>query len=302
MCGMMLRMGHDNGCRCLFLGLGLEDSLGTLVVLLRTKYSLFILSHGLSVHLVFHSTSGMPICSVWQHQMKWRGHGRALSHGPLPSWLLAQQRDKHDNPSSTPASCPGWIPNFSPNPINAIVLPASTSDPTMDAELTQQILAAVAADRETVRRLVCDIPPTAEPVADYITDLDERCQLFDDLRQLHQQVEEEAPTAAMFAFVMVAPITEIQVLLSSFRNAPPHNRWQWVRSLSDSAAPRAMRDCMFPILQLALLQLTSSSIPKIYSNHMPQIPPHQTQCHHPRGLRSSQASLPLLTRCTGVVP
>ncbi|KAG7290736.1 hypothetical protein NEMBOFW57_000739 [Staphylotrichum longicolle] len=79
----------------------------------------------------------------------------------------------------------------------------------MDPDLSNQILAAVAAEPETVRRLVCDIPPAAEPVADYITDLEERCRLFDQLRQLHQKLNQSPPNAATLGFVMVAPLSEI---------------------------------------------------------------------------------------------
>ncbi len=42
------------------------------------------------------------------------------------------------------------------------------------------------ANREAVARFLFDMPSGAEPVADYVTDLDQRCQLFDELRRLHQ--------------------------------------------------------------------------------------------------------------------
>lgn len=113
----------------------------------------------------------------------------------------------------------------------------------MDPDLSLQIRNAVAADRETVRRLVCDIPPAAEPVEDYITDLDERCRLFDELRQLYQQLDQSPPNAATLGFVMVAPIEEIRVHISTF-GTMGNFVWAWAYGINAEAS-QAMAACTF---------------------------------------------------------
>ena len=51
-----------------------------------------------------------------------------------------------------------------------------------------QILALVPADdRKAMRTILGDVPPAKEGVANYITDLEERCVLFDQLQQRHRQ-------------------------------------------------------------------------------------------------------------------
>ncbi|KAK3896767.1 hypothetical protein C8A05DRAFT_48333 [Staphylotrichum tortipilum] len=81
---------------------------------------------------------------------------------------------------------------------------------------------AVAADRETVLRVLRDIPPTAEPVLDYITEVDVRCALFSELQQLHRlRNVPSMPNAATLAFFMVAPIEKIRNHLTDIRNVPP---------------------------------------------------------------------------------
>src|SRR5690606_4671125 len=72
----------------------------------------------------------------------------------------------------------------------------------MDPDLTD-FQRAIAADRETVARFLRDIPPSAEPVHDYITDLDERCALFGEVQQLHHDLKANAPNAATLGFFMV---------------------------------------------------------------------------------------------------
>lgn len=115
----------------------------------------------------------------------------------------------------------------------------------MDPDLSDQILAAVAADQETVRRLVCDIPPATEPVADYITDLEERCRLFDELRQRYQKLNQPPPNAATLAFVMVAPLSEIRIHLSTFQKMASQHVWAWATGVN-AAAPQAIGACTFP--------------------------------------------------------
>ncbi|KAK4035367.1 hypothetical protein C8A01DRAFT_17963 [Parachaetomium inaequale] len=104
----------------------------------------------------------------------------------------------------------------------------------MDPDLHAQILAAVEADRETVRRLVCDMPPDTEFVADYVTDLEERCLLFDELRQMHRQLNRSPPNAATLGFVMVAPISEIRVHISTFQTTG--NPWIWASATGPEAS------------------------------------------------------------------
>jgi hypothetical protein len=113
-----------------------------------------------------------------------------------------------------------------------------------DEALAAQLPVAVTANREAVAGFLFDLPPAAEPVTDYITDLDQRCQLFDQFRRIHQQLGQDPPTAAMLGFVMVAPIPEIQEQLSALQNAEPHHLRDWIASHSYVFAPWAMQDCM----------------------------------------------------------
>ena len=103
---------------------------------------------------------------------------------------------------------------------------------------------AVAADRETVLRFLRDIPPPAEPVDDYITDLDERCALFGEIQQLHQDLGHHMPNAATLGLFMVAPISEIREHLTSVRNTPPPLSVGQMASLANLEAPAAMNSCM----------------------------------------------------------
>ncbi|KAK4154572.1 hypothetical protein C8A00DRAFT_14291 [Chaetomidium leptoderma] len=98
---------------------------------------------------------------------------------------------------------------------------------------------AVAADRETVLRFLRDIPPTAEPVHDYITDLDERCALFGEMQQLHRDLGVPMPNAATLGFFMVAPTSGIREHLAIVRNTPPPYMVQML-DLRNLQAPAAM--------------------------------------------------------------
>ncbi|KAK3308653.1 uncharacterized protein B0T15DRAFT_491219 [Chaetomium strumarium] len=80
---------------------------------------------------------------------------------------------------------------------------------------------AVTADRETVLAFLRDIPPPTEPVHDYITDIDERCTLSSEIRQLHEDLGLPEPNAATLAFFMVAPTSQIREHLAILRNTPP---------------------------------------------------------------------------------
>ena len=102
---------------------------------------------------------------------------------------------------------------------------------------------AIAADRETVVRFLRDIPPPAEPVHDYITDLDERCALFGEVQQLHHDLKADAPNAATLGFFMVAPISGIREHLAIIRNLPqPY--MEAMLTLANLQAPGAMSSCM----------------------------------------------------------
>lgn len=127
---------------------------------------------------------------------------------------------------------------------------------------------AIAADREVVLRFLRDIPPTAEPVHDYITDLDERCALFGEMQQLHRDLGAPMPNAATLSFFMVAPISGIQEHLAIVRNTPPPYMVQML-DLINLQAPAAMSSCMlrslpFPAWSNILIDIPTnrSSIPQ----------------------------------------
>lgn len=54
----------------------------------------------------------------------------------------------------------------------------------LGAEFVNSIHAAALADPDAMRRFVSDIPPKAEPVQAYLTDVDTRRALFDELRAI----------------------------------------------------------------------------------------------------------------------
>lgn len=108
-------------------------------------------------------------------------------------------------------------------------------------DLVNQILTAATIDRDTMRRVVDDIPPASEPVTDYITDLDERCQLF---HELEENFGDRLGflTATVFAFVLVAPISEVRLFLSTLLTNPD------MLIVANATAHFAMRDCMYTLL------------------------------------------------------
>lgn len=76
---------------------------------------------------------------------------------------------------------------------------------------------ALLTDQATLRRLVDDLPPATEPVLDYITDLDERCFLFEEWQQLALRNGFFPLNATALAVAMVAPISEIRNFLQRIR-------------------------------------------------------------------------------------
>ena len=118
-------------------------------------------------------------------------------------------------------------------------------DPNMDAKVSDQILALVPADdRKAMRVILGDVSPAKEGFENYITDLEERCVLFSQLQQLHQQLQIPLPTAATLGFMMVAPISEIRVHLSNLHTSPKDDAYVWANG-TDTAALGAISDCKF---------------------------------------------------------
>lgn len=111
----------------------------------------------------------------------------------------------------------------------------------------RQVLEAVKADPATVHRVVSDIPPEAEPVLDYITEVDTRRHLFAELQQLYREVDPSLKVnATVLAFVLVAPIPEIREQISDIRNASSHKLALTLTHVVNNHGPLAMRACTNP--------------------------------------------------------
>ncbi|KAH6618041.1 hypothetical protein B0J18DRAFT_459142 [Chaetomium sp. MPI-SDFR-AT-0129] len=86
----------------------------------------------------------------------------------------------------------------------------------LDLEVLDSIVTATVVDPDAVRRFADDISPPAEPVNDYITEVDTRRDLFEKYRAIcHSQ--EDQPNAVVFALFMVAPVTEIRTYLDGYK-------------------------------------------------------------------------------------
>jgi hypothetical protein len=83
----------------------------------------------------------------------------------------------------------------------------------LGAERLDRILTAAMADPNAILRFADDIPPPAEPVQDYITEVDTRRALFDEFRAFLARGGNTMPNATVFAAFMIAPISEIRELL-----------------------------------------------------------------------------------------
>jgi hypothetical protein len=113
----------------------------------------------------------------------------------------------------------------------------------MNSDL-DKFLRALAADRETVLQFLGDIAPPTEPVEDYITDLDERCVLFAETQQLHQDDGFPSLNAATLGFFMVAPLSEIREHLEIVRNIDRRFRGS-MPDYINLCAPSAIKSCIF---------------------------------------------------------
>ena len=123
-----------------------------------------------------------------------------------------------------------------PEKANKILSLAAT-----DPDTVGEVLSALAADPVTMRCVAGDIPPAFEPFADYITDIDERCHLFNEFRRIIPAYTSINVTT--FACFMVAPIPEIRDFLSSDSTVPG-----LVTYAGNRLAPFAIRACTFPLL------------------------------------------------------
>jgi hypothetical protein len=113
----------------------------------------------------------------------------------------------------------------------------------LDARSRDQFLEAVniPAKREAVRSFLDDLTfdyITTAPVTDYVTQIDERSRLF---QGLYKACIDRGwfikLNAAVFGFVMVAPIPEIQRLISETQNGAS------MSFLDD--APSAIKSCLY---------------------------------------------------------
>ena len=116
-------------------------------------------------------------------------------------------------------------------------------DPIMD-----KFQRALAADRDTVLQFLSDNPPHTEPVFDYVTDLEERCALFAEMKQLYWERCSRNPNAAVLAIFMVAPVSEIRKRVAVMRTAPEHENSAF-QALTFQA-PCEICACMFCSLRL----------------------------------------------------
>ncbi|KAK0750942.1 hypothetical protein B0T18DRAFT_443555 [Schizothecium vesticola] len=113
----------------------------------------------------------------------------------------------------------------------------------LGTEFLDSIHAATREDLDAIRRFVNDIPPKAEPIQDYLTDLDTRRDMFNEFRAICQESdpyqEFYPPHATILAVFMVAPVSEIRVQLDVLHKMEQH-RTQMVVALL-GLSPHAMR-------------------------------------------------------------
>lgn len=129
----------------------------------------------------------------------------------------------------------GLLAQMGPEKANKILTFVAT-----DPDTVGEVLSAVTADPVTMRCVAGDIAPAFEPVTDYITDVEERCRLFNEFRQMMPQAEFENIAATTFACFMVAPIPEIRNFLTSAKTTSIPDIMQVA---CNAAAPLAMRAC-----------------------------------------------------------
>jgi len=132
----------------------------------------------------------------------------------------------------------------------------------LGAEVLDSILTAAMADPDTMRRIANDISPPTEQVQDYLTEVDTRCALFDEFREICQHYS-MAPNATILGLFMIAPVSEIRVLLQSIRRLNvPQLRGTFVRGILGSALD-GIRACTSLFSHLTfLLILIKIDLPK----------------------------------------
>ena len=87
----------------------------------------------------------------------------------------------------------------------------------LGAEVLDRILTAAMADPDTTCRIADDISPPTEPVQDYVTDVDIRCALLDELRAFCRD-DATLVNATVLAAFMISPISEIRNFLQTVRD------------------------------------------------------------------------------------
>lgn len=129
----------------------------------------------------------------------------------------------------------------------------------LGAEFVNSIHAAALADPDGIRRFVNDIPPKAEPVQDYLTDVDTRRVLFEEFRAIcleFDPLQFDPPHATMLAVFMIAPVSEIRTQLDVFRNMEQH-RPQMVTAML-SRTPHAIRTCTLLVPRSSVFSLDTN--------------------------------------------
>jgi len=86
----------------------------------------------------------------------------------------------------------------------------------LGVEVVDSILTAAIADPDTMRQFTNDISPLAEPVQDYLIEVDIQYALFDELRAICQYYN-ILLNATIFAVFMVAPVLEIRTFFNCIR-------------------------------------------------------------------------------------
>ena len=119
----------------------------------------------------------------------------------------------------------------------------------LEPSLVDQFLGAVGRDPDAVRDALVALaadPATVEPVMDYVTEVDERCRLFQELAHVCRDGSSSQLNATVLAFVMVAPVSEIRSGISAIKGG--HNPSMTLLGYN-SIAPFAVRSCTSPHLR-----------------------------------------------------
>ena len=114
---------------------------------------------------------------------------------------------------------------------------------TTRPEEMRRVFQAVVLDIQTVDTILSDIPPADEPVTDYVTEIDVRCELFTKFRIMVQNpyAEYDIANATVLAMFMVAPVHQLRSFLEGCEiNLPLGLDLQLAVSM---AAPFAVRAC-----------------------------------------------------------